>query len=144
MSYFVDSLFRRDASAATAETPAATPADGTAAPSQGTAGNTTAEVARVFANSLRTGALPPEDAKYVAQLVAQRTGLSQADAEKRVNDTYAKAQAALNDAKTKAQAAADQARKASAYAALWLVVSLLVGAFVAALAGTYGGRRRDM
>lgn len=39
--------------------------------------------------------------------------------------------------------AAEKARKASAYGALWLFVSLLIGAFVASLAATYGGRRRD-
>ena len=144
MSYFVDSLFRRDMSApAAGATPATTPDVGTNAQSQ-SSGNSSAEVALVFANSLRTGTLPPEDSKYVAQLVAQRTGLSQQDAEKRVNDTFAKAQATVNDAKTKAQEAADKARKASAYAALWLVVSMLIGAFVAAFAGTYGGRRRDL
>ena len=38
---------------------------------------------------------------------------------------------------------ADKARKASAYAALWLFISLLAGAFVASLCATYGGRRRD-
>ena len=42
-----------------------------------------------------------------------------------------------------ARDAADKARKASAYSALWLFVSLLTGAFVASLAATYGGRRRD-
>ena len=31
----------------------------------------------------------------------------------------------------------------SAYAALWLFISLLIGAFCASLAATYGGRRRD-
>ena len=40
--------------------------------------------------------------------------------------------------------AADKARKASSYAALWLFVSLLIGAFVASLSATYGGRRRDL
>ena len=44
----------------------------------------------------------------------------------------------------KAKDAADKARKASAYAALWLFVSLLVGAFVASLAATFGGRQRDL
>ena len=75
--------------------------------------------------------------------MAQRTGLSQQDAEKRVTDTYNKAQAMLNEAKTKAQQAADAARKASAYASLWLVVSMLIGAFVASFAAIHGGRRRD-
>ena len=42
-----------------------------------------------------------------------------------------------------AKDAADKARKASAYSALWLFISLLIGAFVASLAATFGGRRRD-
>jgi hypothetical protein len=151
VGYFVDSLFRREGG-----TPAAAPAD-TAAATASTASTgapttmpersnaaTTSEVTRIFMNSLRAGALPPEDAKYVGQVVAQRTGLSQQDAEKRVTDTYAKAQAALNNAKAKAQEAADAARKASAYASLWLVISMLIGAFVASFAATYGGRRRDL
>jgi hypothetical protein len=49
-------------------------------------------------------------------------------------------QAKLNDARD----AADKARKASAYTALWLFISLLIGAFAASLAATYGGRRRDV
>lgn len=150
VGYFIDSLFRRDASApapASADNAsgaaAATP-DATANAPERSNAAMTSEVTRIFMNSIRTGALPPADATYVAQLVAQRTGLSQQDAEKRVNETYAKAQAALDDAKTKAQEAADAARKASAYASLWLVLSMFVGAFVASLAATYGGRRRDL
>ena len=134
MGYFIDSLFRKDATAQAATQPAAPDLNGM--PS-------TAEVARIFANDLRNGALPPEDARYVGQLVAQRTGLAQADAEKRVTDVFAKVQAKLKDAEASARDAADKARKASAYAALWLFVSLLVGAFVASLCATYGGRRRD-
>lgn len=148
MNYFIDSLFRRDATTGTATAPADASAASTAmAPAAAPERNgaaTNAEVSRIFLNSIRTGALPPEDARYVGQVVAQRTGLSQQDAEKRVNDTYAKAQATLKDAQTKAKEAADAARKASAYGALWLVVSLLIGAFVASFAATYGGRRRDL
>ena len=73
-----------------------------------------------------------------------RTGLSQQDAEKRVNDTYARAQANLKEAETDAKAAADSARKAPAYGSLWLFISLLIGAFTASLAATYGGRQRDL
>lgn len=145
MGYFVDSLFRKDPIAATApasDANAGTSSTASAAPDRG-AREAGAEVSRIFLNSLRTGALPPEDAKYVGQVVAQRTGLSQQDAEKRVTDSYAKMQAALNEAKTKAKEAADTARKTSAYGALWLVVSMLLGAFVASFAATYGGRRRD-
>lgn len=153
--YFIDSLFRRDPAAPAAPVPV--PADNAAAPGAAAAapmppppmperGNATAspEVGRIFVNAMRTGALPPDDLKYAGQLVAQRTGLSQQDAEKRVSDTFAKAQAALNDAKAKAQEAADAARKSSAYASLWLVVSMLIGAFVASFAATYGGRQRDL
>jgi hypothetical protein len=141
MGYFIDSLFRRDAVAA--------PTAGTAGSTSGMdnserlAGKDTAEVSRIFMNVSRSEPLPPEDIHYVGQIVAQRTGLSQQDAEKRVVDVYAKAQAKVRDAEAAAREAADKARKASAYSALWLFVSLLIGAFVASLAATFGGRRRD-
>lgn len=126
MGYYVDSLFRTDLK---------TEAAATAAP--------LSEVARIFTNSLFAGPLPLEDVRYVGQLVAQRTGLSKPESEKRVTDTYARLQANLTAAQTAAKDAADKARKASAYAALWLFISLLIGAFVASLAATYGGRQRD-
>lgn len=138
MAYFVDSLFRRNASADAAN-PSAAPAEA----SERKVGNEGSEVGRVFMNASRSDPLPPEDIRYVGQLVAQRTGLSQQDAEKRVTDVYARAQATLHNAEVAAKEAADKARKASAYAALWMFVSLLIGAFVASLAATYGGRQRD-
>jgi len=149
MGYFVDSLFRSAAGPSSPTAAAPAPQDGAAAPNAGTpaarpAPMPSAEVARIFANSLRTGALPADDVHYVGQLVAQRTGISQQDAEKRVTDTYAKAQAKLHDAETAARDAADKARKASAYATLWMFIALLIGAFVASLAATWGGRRRDL
>jgi hypothetical protein len=145
MGYFVDSLFRKDMKAATASAPAGRGAMSAGAPQQAAAATptSTSEVARIFMNTIRTGTLPAEDVQYVGQVVAQRTGLTQQDAEKRVSDTYARAQAKLRDAETAAKDAADKARKASAYAALWLFISLLIGAFVASLAATYGGRQRD-
>ena len=102
------------------------------------------EVARIFMTTLQTGALAAEDVKYVGQIVSQHTGLTQRDAEKRVSDTYARMQAKLHDAEVATKDAANKARKASAYAALWIFVSLLGGAFVASLAAIYGGRRRDL
>ena len=131
--YFVDSLFRKDASAS-----ASTGTDAA------DAGRSAAEVGRIFANGLSTGSMSADDTKYVGQLVAQRTGLAPADAEKRVTDAFNKAQAKAKDAESAAKDAADKARKASAYAALWLFVSLLIGAFVASFAATFGGRRRDL
>lgn len=132
MGYFVDSLFRRDSGSSAALAPDAS------APMP-----STAEVTRILMNTIRAGTLPATDARYVGQLVAQRTGLSQADAEKRVTDTYARMQASLNEAQVSAKDAADSARKASAYGALWLFISLLAGAFVASLSATWGGRMRD-
>ena len=133
--YFMDSLFRRGPSAGTATATNAMDPSG-AAP--------TAEVARIFSNTLRSDALPTEDLRYVGQLVAQRTGLSQPDAEKRVSDTLARMQAKLEQAKAAAQEAAETARKASIHTTLWLFISLLIGAFCASLAATYGGRQRDL
>ena len=128
--------------AASASAPAANGAMAGVAAEPATAASAS-EVARIFMNTIRTGILPAEDVRYVGQVVSQRTGLTQQDAEKRVSDTYARMQAKLRDAETAARDAADKARKASAYAALWLFISLLIGAFVASLAATYGGRRRD-
>jgi hypothetical protein len=137
--YFVDALFRRtdaDASRSTASTSSADESGRTAA-------QDAAEATRIFMNFSRTGPLPPDDLRYVAQLVSQRTGLSQQEAERRVADVYARAQTKLHNAEIAAREAADQARKASAYAALWMFISLLIGAFVASVAATCGGRQRD-
>jgi hypothetical protein len=147
--YFVDSLFRRNVSgtppaAATAEAGVAT--TGPAAGVDGTERYTnrdTAEVSRIFMNVGLTTPLPPEDLRYLGQMVAQRTGLSQQEGEKRVSEVYARAQARVRSAEVAAREAADKARKASAFSALWLFVSLLIGAFIASLAATYGGRQRD-
>lgn len=128
-NYFTDSLFRQDASAS---------------PAQNASSNSNAEAATIVAQSVKSGTMTPEDSKYLGRMVAQRTGLSQEDAEKRVNETFAKVEAAANDAATKAKEAADKARKASTYASLWLFISLLIGAFSASLAATFGGKRRDL
>jgi hypothetical protein len=101
------------------------------------------EVTRIFANALRSGELKDEDEQYLGQLVAANTGLSQADAETRVAETFAQTRQTLEQARVKAKQAADEARKASAWLALWLVVSLFIGAFVASFAAIFGGRLRD-
>lgn len=140
MAYFVDSLFRRNGSTEAASlTGAALPAEA----DERILTRDAAEVGRIFTNVSRSEPLPPEDIRYVGQLVAQRTGVSQQDAEKRVTEVYARVQTKLNDAEVAAKDTADKARKASAYAALWIFVSLLSGAFVASLAATFGGRQRD-
>ena len=146
MGYFVDSLFRTDMNAAPAPVPSGSSAISGGVRQQASAATSipASEVARIFMNTDRTVPLPAEDVRYVGQVVAQRTGLTQQDAEKRVTDMYARLQAKLRDTETAAKDAADKGRKASAYAALWLFISLLIGAFVASLAATFGGRRRDI
>jgi hypothetical protein len=73
----------------------------------------------------------------LAKLIAARTGISQQDAEKRIDDTE-------TQMKTKAKQAADEARKASAKASFYLFFSMLIGAFIASTAGAIGGRQRDL
>ena len=101
------------------------------------------EVTRIFANALESGELADADRQYLGQLVAAKTGVAQAEAEQRVADTFTRLKQTLDQAAAKAKQVADDARKASALLALWLVVSLFVGAFVASLAATFGGRLRD-
>lgn len=141
MAYFVDSLFRPDVAATS--TVGAAGSTATTDATERTYARETVEVSRIFMNVSRSEPLPAEDIRYVGQIVAHRTGLSQQDAEKRVAGVYAKAQTKAQNAEIATREAADKARKASAYSALWLFVSLLAGAFVASLAATFGGQRRD-
>jgi len=91
------------------------------------------EMVRLFTSSFRNGGeLKPTDREYVSKVVAARTGLSQADADKRVSDVV-----------TQVKADMDAARKATAQLAFWLTASLLLGAFCASLAATEGGGLRD-
>lgn len=126
-SYLVDSLFRpADAS----KLAAANPENDAAA---------TAQASRILIAGTAEGGVSADDKAYLSQLVAARTGLSEADAKTRVDTLLAKAQ----DAKTKAQQAADKARKASATFALLGALSLVIGAFIAGAAAALGGRQRD-
>lgn len=135
--YLLDTLFRPGAAA-----PAATPVDGTLPPAPPENGmpRRNGEAARIFANAARNGSLSAEDTRYVGQLIAERTGLSAAEGEQRVRDAYA----AWDKTLVAAKEAADKARKATAYAALWLFVALLGGAFFASYFATWGGKRRDL
>lgn len=103
-----------------------------------------AEVGRIVAMSLARGEMAPADRDYVAKVVAAQAGIDPAAAQQRVNQTLQSARQAVDDAKRKAREAADQARKAAATVALWGFASMLIGAFVASLCATWGGRRRDL
>lgn len=101
------------------------------------------EITRIIVADLAAGKINADDRNYLAQLVAKRSGMAQADAEQRVDLIYAQAKQAAADAKAKAMAAAEQARKAGARSALWMTFALLLGAFVASFSATIGGRNRD-
>lgn len=166
INYWVDSLFRSatqpgpEAAAAPPATPAPGAAPGNAPmgpaaapppprpmPGNGPMGDrreVRAEVNRIIINSLQGDGLDPADTEYVSQLIARETGMSPAEAQARVTDVQTRMRAALEKAKNTAKQAADDARKATAYAALWLFITLLIGAFFASLSATWGGRRRDL
>ena len=124
-SYFVDSLLRPT-------TPSTAPA-GTAAD------DTAGQVSRILLTSAANGEMSAGDRTYLDQLVASKTGLSEADAKARV-DAVLKS---VDDAKVAATEAAETARRASASVALFGALSLLIGGFVAAVGAALGGRQRD-
>ena len=96
-------------------------------------GDTRRELARLLTADFRNGGEPSAaNRSYIAKVVAARTGLSPADADKRVSDVIAQVKTDL-----------EKARKAAMQLAIWLTLSLFIGAFSAALAATEGGGRRD-
>jgi hypothetical protein len=113
---YVDTLLRPDNPSATGQQPDVRP-----------------EMVRLLTSDFRAGNdVKPTDRTYIAKVVAARTGLSQPDAEKRVNDVMTQAKADL-----------DSARKAAMQTAIWLTLSLFIGAFSATLAAMEGGGLRD-
>jgi hypothetical protein len=124
---YVDKLFRN-------ANPSA-PAAATAGAPQSTPNGATprAEVLRLWtADFARNKDLTPDDRAYVARLVAAQTGLSQDEAQKRVDQVVTEEKSAL-----------DQARRGAAKLSFWLTAALLFGAFAASLAAVEGGMLRD-
>lgn len=101
-----------------------------------------AEVARILTHGwMAEGGqeIPAVDKTYLAGLIARQTGISQAEAESRLNDL----QARVADMEIQARQAADTAREAVVHLSLWMFLGLLIGAFSACYAATIGGRQRD-
>jgi hypothetical protein len=119
LGYVADQLLRSDTYAVTADPEASR-----------------AEVVRILAAGAVSGEVPADDKAYIAQLVAARTGLSQSDAEKRVNEVIAKADAAV-------RTAAEKARRTGVLLAFLTAASLLAAAAAAWWAARSGGRHRD-
>jgi len=99
-----------------------------------------AEVTRILTKGISTGEISAEDRDYLSKLVAARTGISETDAQKRVDDVIA----TEKEAEVKVRQAADVARKATAATSIYLGLSMLIGAFIAAAAAALGGRLRDL
>jgi len=117
LDYYVDALLRPN------------PAVNQSNPDVGAARR---EIAGILTKGIADGDVARPDRTYVAQVVAARTGLSQADADTRVSNVIDRAKTDL-----------DTARKAAAKLSLWLTAALLTGAFAASLAATQGGKVRD-
>lgn len=120
--YSIDSLFRSDRPDANASS-----------------ADLRAETSRILVNGVRNGSVPEADKTYLSQMIATRTGISQADATKRIDDTVAQ----LKTAEEKAKQAADATRKAGSYFSIYSFASSLIGAFIACVAAALGGRHRD-
>lgn len=120
-AYDVDTLFRAPHSEASG--PAA----------NSSSANASSEAARILAHSVAAGQMSAADRGYLAQLVAARSGLSQQEAEQRVDAVM-----------LQVRQAADEARKASASASIYVALSMLIGALIAGAAAALGGRVRDM
>lgn len=128
-AYFTDALLR----------PSDPRAAATATTAPGGTEATAAELSRILMRSAAAGEMSAADRTYVEQLVAARTGLSEAEAKARVDEVLKQAE----EAKVAAQEAADTARKAASTTSLLGALSLFIGAFIACAAAALGGRQRD-
>jgi hypothetical protein len=133
--YLLDTLFRP----ASPGTPSQPATGQVGSPTGGAERDVRAESARILAQGVAKGSIPDADRTYLAQLVASQTGLRVEEAQKRVDDVIAQARSA----QTEVVQALDTARKAAGQLAFFTAFSLVIGAFVAAAAGAFGGRQRD-
>jgi hypothetical protein len=90
------------------------------------------EISRILASSVANGSLTPENRAYLVQLVSQRVGISQQEAERRVDQAI----------KT-AREAADKARRAAVLTGFVTAASLVLSLGAAWSAAIRGGHHRD-
>jgi len=129
-TYAVDKLFRSEGPVLNGQ--------GTGASAQGT-DDPRMEAGHIASNAWSSGSVTESDRGYLTNLVVRRTGLSSADAQKRVDEFVTD----TLDMQAKAKAAADTARKAAAQAAIYTALAMLIGAFIASVSAALGGRLRD-
>jgi hypothetical protein len=119
--------------------PAGAPAPAGATAPQPSRADLAAPIARTFAANMQNPQLDARDRAYLASLVSQRTGMPQADAEKRVDEAFAE----LKAAEQKARDAADKARKATLIAAFLAAATLAIGCAAACAGAALGAEHRD-
>jgi hypothetical protein len=91
-----------------------------------------AELARILTNSVASGSLTPDNRSYLAQVVAQRTGLSPQEAEKRVDEAV-----------SAVRAAADKARRTAVLTGFVTAAGLILSLGAGWWAAIRGGDHRD-
>jgi hypothetical protein len=91
-----------------------------------------AEAGRILLTSSSHNGVAPEDRTYLVQLVNGVTGLTGADAERRVDNVVANAKTAIA-----------QSRRSAIITGFSIAASILLGAVVAWFAASEGGRNRD-
>jgi hypothetical protein len=91
-----------------------------------------AEAGRILLTASSHSGLQPDDRTYLARLVAARTGLAQADAERRVDEVVVRARDSIA-----------RARRTAVILAFMAGASALLGAVAAWFAATTGGEHRD-
>jgi hypothetical protein len=97
------------------------------------------ETSRIFASAVANKELLATDRDYLTQIVAARTGLSTADAQKRVDEAIGE----LTRLEIEARKQLDAARKAAIVAGFLAAASLLAACAAACAGATLGGRHRD-
>jgi hypothetical protein len=97
-----------------------------------TGDDTRAEMTRILASSVTNGSLTAENRAYLVQLVSQRAGISQQEAERRVDQAF-----------TASREAADKARRAGILTGFVAAASLVLSLGAAWWAAMRGGHHRD-
>jgi hypothetical protein len=137
--YAVDLLLRPELGP-NAQSPASP--QGTASPAPQRETNDQAlrsEAGRIVTATIRNREFTERDRNYLVRVVQSRTGLPEAEAQKRVDAAIIEAR----DLEIKARETADQARKAGIIAGFIAAASLLISLCAAVFTAGIGGRHRD-
>jgi hypothetical protein len=118
MDYYADRLMRSDAATGTTAAPADTQSN--------------AQIGRILTRNVAARTFDETDRAYVVREISTRTGLAEADAQKRLDDTVATL-----------RAQAETARRYAVLFAFLTAASFLVSGVAAWWAATAGGKHRD-